>query len=123
MGYQMKIEYMTIMNRIRDNKCPVCGKDNVSYDSIDISLPHCSQKATCDNCDTEWKEFYLMHGIEITDIAYKYTIKEIEIRNDLSDVENIPEILGAILNMKKVLPALIGIDSELDKIIAERLKK
>lgn len=38
-------------------------------------------------------------------------------------VSHIPEILQAVLSMTKMLPALIGIDDELDKFIAERLKK
>lgn len=50
---------------------------------------------------------------------------EIEIENNphLNIIGKWPEILDTVLSQKKVLPALLGIDDELDKIIAERLRQ
>ena len=49
---------------------------------------------------------------------------EFEIKDDdLSGVENIPEILEAVLGMKTILPALMGIDKSFDELIEQKLKE
>ena len=127
MKYPVSVErYEKVLEHVRNSECPICGsQDDISYQDINVMSNHVSQGASCGSCDSEWTEYYTASGIEI------YTLRGIKIdptkkdliEDDLSDLENPFEILQAVLKMKKILPALIGIDDELDRIISERLKK
>ena len=79
------------------------------------------QEASCNDCNSKWSECYSLTGVEI----YETGIEDFDlnIENDLSSIENIPEILQAIFDNKSILPTLLGIDGELDRIISEKLKE
>jgi len=121
------------LSRIRDDKCPVCGGDDIKYDDEDSGDQVENWK--CYSCHAYWTKYYDLtgygnvgHDIPMTDDEGKTLPPEmipetVQIKNgEIMDIEKWPEIVQAILTQKKVLPALVGIDTGLDKLIAERLK-
>lgn len=113
-----KVIYKTAIDRMRDGHCPVCGQSNVEWGESHMGLP-CCQGASCQDCGATWRESYTLTGIEIEE--YPDPDMDMDIENDLSNIENIPEILEAILTQKRMLPALLGLDKEFDRLITERL--
>jgi hypothetical protein len=114
------IKYKTIIGRMRDSLCPVCGQPvEDGYDEVEVMSSHVRQEASCSHCETKWREYYTLQGIEIEETVDM----EVEIEGDLSDIENVPDILEAVLQNKKILPTLIGIDEMFDKLITEKLKE
>jgi hypothetical protein len=121
------VDFSLAMERIRDDKCPVCGGDNLMYDNIASGG---SQNIEC-NCGAHWTLFHTLAGFG--NLNYEVQVEgtakclmefgEIEIKNNphLNMIDHWPEILDTIFSQKKILPALLGIDNELDKIIAKRL--
>jgi hypothetical protein len=125
------INYMEGLKAIRDGKCPVCGSDLVNREkTININDRNYSREiiVNCLDCRAFWTLHYDFTGYgEIgidTEDGYGDRFKKVaKIRNNLPTRLLWPEILQAVLSQKKMLPALLGIDDKLDKIIAERLKK
>jgi hypothetical protein len=95
--------------------CPVCGHEDISGDHIDISGDHATQECSCPEGHS-WIDIYKMVAIEqVMD----------ENDNDLLDEcskPNYEEIFGEILKKKELLPTLLGIHPEIDKLIEEALK-
>jgi len=116
---QVEIEYITAIDRMRDGKCPVCGQSNVDYGDSEYGSS-CYQEASCQDCSSWWAEHYTLNHIEI----HETVDQEVNIKDgDCGYIEHLPEILNALLNQKKMLPAFIGIDKFLDDLIAEKLKE
>lgn len=134
-----KIDFSLAMERIRNDKCPVCDGSDLKFENIDNGG---FQNIEC-RCGVYWTLYHTLSGFgnlcyEISDTVTRspeadeeetdvenITYQEIGIKDNpnLNIISKWPEILQAVLGMKKMLPALIGIDPELDKLIAERLKR
>lgn len=104
------IDFSLALKRFRSGKCPVCG-DKLHYSQERITGMYCR------SCDAHW----LVDGDITLDIK-DGNDEEVELVNDLKGIEHVPEILQAVLSLKKMLPVLIGIDDRFDALIAERLK-
>lgn len=109
----MKLEYSLVMKRYKEGKCPVCGKKN----TVNWVTSH--EWFRCKDCGSHWFAVHETISLGIKDKSNR----GLEIENDMFSVSHIPEILLSVLSQKKILPVLLGIDDELDKFIAERLKK
>ena len=108
-----QVDFSLAIKRFRSGKCPVCGEKlhypPAAYSQGSITGMYCR------TCDARWLDGDITLDIQDGN-------GDIELVNDLKGIEHLPEILLALLNMKKVLPAFIGIDDRLDELIAERLK-
>lgn len=118
---QINIDYQTMIDRVRDGKCPVCGQSNVDYPSGKNEWGDpCYQQANCMDCESIWNEHYILNDVSIEEtVEQEVNIKD----EELGWIRNIPEILKALLNNKKMLPAFIGLDTQLDKLIEEKLRE
>ncbi len=116
----MKIKYETIINRIRDSLCPVCGQFNVTHGEVEISSDSCLQQVSCNDCETKWTEYYSLQGCEIQEVV---DIDIPVIEDDLSSLKNVSDIMQAILQKRDLLPLLLGINKSMDELIAQRMKK
>jgi len=114
-------KYKTIIDRMRDSLCPVCGQSvDDGYGEITVGPKLVYQRVICHHCEAKWNEFYTLTGLEIEEtVDVEFEIED----DDLSYVENVPEILAAVLNMKTMLPALMNIDESFDKLIEQKLKE
>jgi len=117
----MELDYKTAIKRLSKSECPVCGNSGVEYKNLEILSDSAVQTASCTDCDSKWEEYYSLTGVEI----YETGVKDFDfsIKNNLTSIQNIPEILLTILEQKEILPTLLGIDENLDKLISEKLKK
>ena len=118
---EIEIEYKTVIDRVRKGLCPVCGQSNVDYSGDSEYGDSCYQNASCQDCGSSWGEHYILNDIDIQETADP--IEGVVILNDLGNVRHIPEILETLLTQKKMLPAFLGIDNELDRLITEKLKE
>lgn len=98
------------------SKCPFCGSDNISGDSIDIVSGEAYQEITCNECENEWMDVYQLVGIHD---AYNGG-GEALIEDASLDIR---AILKAILEAPAVLPVLKGLNPELDDLIERKLKQ
>lgn len=116
-----RIKYDTILERIKESHCPVCESLNImgNQNGSELYENYYSLDCSCHECESEWKEFYILTGVYIDQTVDC----EVEIEDDLSNVENIPGLLKALLSQKKMLPVFMGIDSVFDEIIHKRLKE
>lgn len=115
----MKIKFKTAIDRIRNSCCPICGQSNVDYGDSQMGNP-AYQEASCQDCEARWQEFYILNDVEVD--QFGRVINEIE-DEGIGLIEKIPDIIETLLSQKKMLPAFIGIDGALDKLIAEKLKE
>ena len=46
--------------------CPFCGSQYIDVRQPEISDGRCTQPHTCDECEAEWDEVYLLAGLEHT---------------------------------------------------------
>lgn len=116
---EIEIEYKTVIDRVRNGLCPVCGQSNVDYSGDSEYGDPCYQDASCLDCESRWSEHYILNDVEIIETVDR----DVNILNSLGEVKHIPEILETLLTQKKMLPAFLGIDNELDRLITEKLKE
>jgi transcription elongation factor Elf1 len=45
-------------------KCPFCGSENISGESVQTDAGYAWQSVTCDACDTSWDDIYTLTGVE-----------------------------------------------------------
>ncbi len=60
----MKIElpdYDTGLRRCKTNHCPACGSDQIEGQEVEILKGAAAQDMSCLDCDTEWREYYVMN--------------------------------------------------------------
>ncbi len=108
----MKLEYMTALNQMRKDHCPICESDDTAFDPDDSDISICLE------CKAFWKGY---SGLSFC--IWDKNSEEVEILNDFGCIEKLPEILNTLLNDKEILPIFMGIDPVFDKLIAERLKE
>lgn len=114
-----RIKYDTALGRSKESRCPVCESLNIAQNGSGLYKNYYSLDCSCHECESEWKEFYILTGVDI----YQTVDCEVEIEDDLSNVENIPGILNTLLSQKKMLPVFLGIDPAFDEIIHKILKE
>lgn len=44
------------------NVCPACGSDDIEGGSIDVEGKIAKQEVSCNNCDAEWSDNYMLCG-------------------------------------------------------------
>lgn len=131
----LKLKYEDVLKRINNMQCAICGGGDLSlcvdYKSIEVNGNKATQRCSCAECGAVWYDKYVLIGVDITsDVAEAepmnpedlYKNEPVEISGDLSYVDNIPKILQAVLRNKQILPTLLGIDTEFDRLISEALK-
>ena len=117
--YIMKIAFSLMIERIRLYSCPVCGGKDLEYDEeMDDGLGR-----KCNSCKAYWSlnvEFTGIHtvGHERDGVTCE---EDVEIVDDLTGIDHIPEILMVLLDMPEILPLFIGINAEFDKLISGRM--
>ena len=67
--------------------CPVCGKDNLEGDSIDISKAGSSQEVYCLDCESSWTDLYTLTGYADLTIGGSVPIGEDRPEVEASDIE------------------------------------
>lgn len=45
--------------------CPSCGSDEIEGGFVQVDAGSTRQKMFCNNCDTEWTEYYILASIQI----------------------------------------------------------
>jgi len=118
-GHYSTLDFSLGLQRIREDKCPVCGSSDITHGEY--------ENIQCYVCNSVWTLYHELTGygnmgydeIEAVNGVMERTIR---VKNNISAIDKWPEIILAVLEQKKMLPALLGIDDELDKLIAERLK-
>ena len=98
--------------------CPVCNNEQIEFDTLDANGPWVSQHVSCTVCGASWTDNYRFHGID--------RLRDGK-GNDIEDGECwMPGwrlIVQNLLKKKEVLPVLLGIDEELDKMIDAVMSK
>jgi len=125
-----QLKYVEVLESLQNEKCPVCGGDQLTYDpNYRSDNGNIFLNAACDCCGAWWTEILMLMGVrsmcfsgtdeETNEEIY---VEDAEIRGDISEITMIPQLLIEVLKNKEILPTLLGIDKGFDKLIAERLK-
>ena len=124
MGHYSILDFSLGLQRIRENKCPVCGNADIHSHN----LSHL-ENMNCYFCKAFWTVHYKLtgygnmgHDSHNAEDVMDVMDETVRVKKNISAIDKWPEIIQAVLEQKKMLPALLGIDDELDKLIAERLK-
>ncbi len=115
------IDFSLVIERLRAGKCPACGSKDTEFDDEiegDNGLK-------CIDCNAYWDITYDLSGV--AEIGYEINgeciSNVVTIKNDLSNIVHVPEILIRLLQMREVLPLFLGVDKEFDRLIAESMSR
>jgi hypothetical protein len=106
----------------KEGTCLACGAVNsLEYENLDVDGPWVSQDVACNECGATWKDNYKFHGVSgMTDKSDEFIGPDPDGDYYLPNYEG---MIKSILKQKEVLPTLIGLDKELDKLIEAAMKK
>lgn len=56
------MENTTQQTEYKEGVCPICGSTNIEYSALEINDMDNSvfYPCTCNNCDSEWEEYYIL---------------------------------------------------------------
>ena len=98
--------------------CPACDEENdLEFTSSDFDGPWVSQDVKCNKCGSTWKDNYKFQGISGLENKQGAPYGDGDYY-----FPNWEAMMKAIIEHKKMLPTLIGIDNELDALIDEAMK-
>jgi len=116
-SYETLLKYLTV----NDGTCPICGSSNITGQSWDYEAGTVCQEVSCDECDWSWLDSYTLTSIsQITDPEDEKG--KCIIPGLFLEFVYHADIIAALLKRKEILPLLIGIHEELDKVIEQVLK-
>jgi formate dehydrogenase maturation protein FdhE len=50
---------------VRSSRCPVCDSQNIEGSSVEINECGANQYCTCNDCDSEWNDKYILDDYKI----------------------------------------------------------
>lgn len=126
-----KIDFSLAIQKVVRGQCPVCDSYDTEAGKGEPETITANERL-CNNCYARWVNEHDVTGFHfgcvkqgITDPAVckecLCKCQEKGIENNLSYVD-VHKVVSNLLENKKLLPTLIGIDKEFDKLIEERLR-
>lgn len=105
--------------------CPVCDSEEIGGDAVTVEGGNADQAMTCYSCGAKWTDAYVCMGVFDLKTAEE-PVGRLLTNIWLSDVDPQVSAGKAIINIieenEEIVPLLMGLDPDLDAIIAERMK-